>query len=185
MLVLSVLFLFVVTCLPPRFFISFSCRFIDIILSDGDSSFFLDTYSLSTSSLGCKASCTVMVFFFLFSGPFVEVLLWSTLRLVPGILQPRYSSLWWDFCYVVWSRVVFSFSWCIIFLFFLSFPHVWWCTIKILYILVNFLFFKRSDFFLVCYYFTHLKVFFTPALADGFSQMFEWLQISSSLPVTS
>ena len=37
---------------------------------------------------------------FLFSGPLVGVLLWSTLRMIPSILrgvQPRYLSLWWDF----------------------------------------------------------------------------------------
>ena len=39
---------------------------------------------------------------FLISGPFVEVLLWFTLRIVPSILQggqPRYLSPWWNFLY--------------------------------------------------------------------------------------
>ena len=51
---------------------------------------------------------------FLFSGPFTEVLFSSTLRMVLSNLregEPRYLSLWWDFCYVVWFRVVFSSSW--------------------------------------------------------------------------
>ena len=49
----------------------------------------------------------------LFSVPFVEVLLWYTLRMVLSILrggQPRCLSLWWDFYNVVLVWVVFSFS---------------------------------------------------------------------------
>ena len=48
-----------------------------------------DTYSLSTSSLGCKALCIVD---FLFCGPFVKVLPTSTSRMVPSIL-PREQSI--------------------------------------------------------------------------------------------
>ena len=51
---------------------------------------------------------------FLSSGLFVEVLLLSALRMVPSILgrdQPRRLSLCWDFCYIVWFWVIFSFSW--------------------------------------------------------------------------
>ena len=32
--------------------------------------------------------------------------------------QPRCLSVWWDFCYTVWFRVVFSFSWFFFFNFF-------------------------------------------------------------------
>ena len=49
---------------------------------------------------------------FLFSNPFIKVLLTSTLRIVPSILregQSRYLSVWWKFCYVLWFRVVFRF----------------------------------------------------------------------------
>ena len=55
---------------------------------------------------------------FLFSAPVVEILPSSTLRLVLSILRggkPRFLSLWWDFCYIVWFRWVFSFSWGILF----------------------------------------------------------------------
>ena len=56
---------------------------------------------------------------FPFSGSFVWVLLFSTLRMVPSILRrgglPRYLFFWWNFCYVVWFRVVFSFSCVILF----------------------------------------------------------------------
>ena len=51
---------------------------------------------------------------FLFFCPFAEVLPMSSLRIVPSILwgrQPRCLSLCWDFCNIVWFRVVFSFSW--------------------------------------------------------------------------
>ena len=76
-------------------------------------------YSLSMSSLGCKALCIIQSF--PFSGPFVELLM-SILRMVPSILQRgqlRCLSLWWDFCYVVRFRVVFSFFRDIIIYFFL------------------------------------------------------------------
>ena len=69
---------------------------------------FLDTYNPWISSLGCEALC-IVTSFFLSSGPFVEVL-WSTLRTVLSMLcegQSRYLSVWWNFCYIVWFRVVF------------------------------------------------------------------------------
>ena len=78
---------------------------------------FLNIYSLSTSYLECKTLCIVMKFSF--SGPFLEVLLWSTSKMVLSILrgeQFRYLFLWWDFFYVVWFWVVFSFAWDILFL---------------------------------------------------------------------
>ena len=83
--------------------------------------YFLGTYCLSSSSLGCKALYILMSFFFFVSGPFIRVLLWSTLGMIPSIYwggQPRYLSLWWDFCYVLWFRKVFSFSWGILYYFF-------------------------------------------------------------------
>ena len=51
---------------------------------------------------------------FSFYGPFDEVLLSSTSRMVPSVSrggQPRCLSPWWDFCNKVWFWVVFSFSW--------------------------------------------------------------------------
>ena len=51
---------------------------------------------------------------------FFEVLFWSPSGMVLVILrrgQPRYLSLWWDFCYIVWFREVFSFSCGILFFF--------------------------------------------------------------------
>ena len=53
----------------------------------------------------------------LFSDPFIEVLPWSILRIVPSILhrgQARHWTLWWDLCYLLWFPVVSSFSWYII-----------------------------------------------------------------------
>ena len=49
---------------------------------------------------------------FLFSSPFVQVLLWYTSRMIPSILrkgQPRYLCFWQTSCYVVFSRVIFWF----------------------------------------------------------------------------
>ena len=126
MFVFTVLLLVVVISLPSCFFlcllvvISMHLRY----LNAGEfSSSFFSWHSRSTSSLGCKASWV-----FLFYGPFVEFLLSTILRMVPSILrrgQPRCLSLWRDFCYVVWFRVIFSFSWGILFKFILSPPYVW------------------------------------------------------------
>ena len=72
MLKMSVLFLVAVISLPPRFFILCSSRYIDAstlssTLASPLSPCFLDTYSLSTSSLGYKALCIVMGFLILWS----------------------------------------------------------------------------------------------------------------------
>ena len=111
LLVQFLLFLVAVFSLPPRnFYIIFlwSYRCIDAILNTCKSSSFFSWNSLSTSSRECKALCIVIGFLVL---SFIcEVLHTSTLRMVPSILrggQPRYLSLRWNFCYVVWSQVVF------------------------------------------------------------------------------
>ena len=106
MLVLSVLLLEAVINLPPWFYIIFLSlyRCIDTILNDSEFSCFF----FSWRDVRPCASSWVL----LFSVPFVEVLS-STLRTVPSILrgvEPRYLSLWWDCCYVVWFQIVFSFS---------------------------------------------------------------------------
>ena len=67
----------------------------------------------------------------LFSGQFLEVLPSFTSEMTPRILQelqPRRLSFSWDFCYKVWFRVVFSFSWDNLFNFSFSrnmFDSVW------------------------------------------------------------
>ena len=64
------------------------------------------------------------IFFFCI---FVEVLILYILRMVPSILrgeQPKYLSLWWDFFYIVWLSVVFSFSWDILFSFIFAYLMV-------------------------------------------------------------
>ena len=94
---------------------SLSCRIDASTLSSIPPSF-LDKYILSVSSIGYKALSTA----FLSYGPFIEVLPLSISRMVSSILQSvqwKILSLWWDFCNIVWFRVVFSFSWDIIFYF--------------------------------------------------------------------
>ena len=79
---------------------------------------------------------------FLFFGSFVEVLPSTTLRMVPSILrgwQPRCLSIWWDFCSIVWLRVIFSFSRDILFIIFF-FPLVWWCSLPIFQSICKFYF---------------------------------------------
>ena len=102
---------------------------IDAIKNDGDSFFFFLTYIVCPCCLW-HVRPYASSWVFLFSGPFVEFLLWSILRIVPSILrvgQLRYLSLWWDFCYVLWFRVVFSFSWCILLI---SFSFLLVCLIS-------------------------------------------------------
>ena len=120
MLVLSVLFLVAVISLPPRFFYVIFSRCIyastlSWMLAIPLSSSFLGTHNPLTSSLGCNNLCIIISFLFVWS------ICSSTLKMVPIILrrgQPRYLFLWWDICYVVWFRVVFSFSRDVLFYFF-------------------------------------------------------------------
>ena len=58
----------------------------------------LDT-CMSISPLGCMVLCIVISFLVIWSIHWSSVL--STLRMVPSILQPNFSCLWWDFWYVV------------------------------------------------------------------------------------
>ena len=56
---------------------------------------------------------------FLYSGPLAWILTSSILRMVPSILQdrqPRFLSLWWDFCSKAWFRDIFLIVWYILFL---------------------------------------------------------------------
>ena len=79
-------------------------------------------------------------------------LLSSTLRIVPSILlggQPWRLSLCWDFYYAVWFRVVFSFTWDILFFFFLSSPIVWWYPFLIFPSVCKFPFLQAFWFFLI------------------------------------
>ena len=92
---------------------------------------FLDTYSLSTSSLGCNALCIAINFLVLWS-----MCLNSLVHLKNGPeylsrIQPRYLSLCQGFCDIVLSRVIFWFFGDTLFYFLFSFPLVWWCLLPI------------------------------------------------------
>ena len=87
---------------------------------------------------------------FLFSGPFVSVLPSVTSRMVPSILlggQLWRLSLWCDFHYIVWFRVVSSLSWDILFKFFFHLRLFCGVRFQYLQVLVNFNFIVHSDFF--------------------------------------
>ena len=126
---------------------------------------FLEKYSLSTSSLGCKSLCMVMSF--LFCSPFVKVLLSSTLRMVPSILR-WYLFFLWDFCYVVWFHVVFSLYWGILLWYFLSSPIVWLCPLPIFPSICTFPFLWAFRFFL------DLIVLFLPSFAIVRISLWAW-----------
>ena len=107
------------TFMFPSFF-QFSCKFLVLIslfaffrfypsmLASPLPSSFLDTYNLSMSPLGYKALFIVIGFLILWS------ICWSSsivhFKNGPEYLmriQPRCLSFWWEFCYIVWFRVVF------------------------------------------------------------------------------
>ena len=73
--------------------------------------------------------------------------------------QPRYLSLWWNFYYILWFRVVFSSSWDTHFSFFLSSLLVWWglfpifqstCKFPFLWPFWFFSWFGSSIHFIIC-----------------------------------
>ena len=129
---------------------------------------FLDAYSLSMSSLGCKALC--MVINFLSSGPFVRVLPLSILRIVQSILpgQTRCLSLWWDLYCRVSFREAFSFVWSTLFQFFLSSLLVEWCLLSIFPSTCNFPFRQMLWFFL------DLSVLFLPIFVFFHFSLWAW-----------
>ena len=89
---------------------------------------FLDTYSLSTWSLGCNALCMVISFLVLYSiclssslvhlGKGPGYLTWGTAEVFIPLMKFLLESFF---------RVVFSFSWDILFGSCLLFALVWWC----------------------------------------------------------
>ena len=62
--------------------------------------------------------------------------------MVPGTLQVenhRCLSLRWDSCCIIWFRVAFWVSWDTLFIFFLSFPLVWFVRFPYTIVFVSFL----------------------------------------------
>ena len=114
------------------FLMSFSSRCIDVstlswILASPFPPWLISSVYLIFGMQGLMHSPLV----FLFCGPFVEVLLSSTLRMVLSILrrgQPGRLSLWWDF-YVVSSSFLVLLRY-FFFNFFLSSSQVWSCLIS-------------------------------------------------------
>ena len=188
MLMLSVLFLVAVISRSPRVFMQLSSRCIDSsrlsgILVSPLPPLFLDTSSLSTSFLACKALSMVMTFFVLrslrWSSSLVNLKEWSSSVLGRG--QPRCLSFWWDFCYVVWFQVVFSFSRCIISKFFLSSRLFWWYPFSLIPSICKFPFLQAFWFFLdlIVLFLIIIIIllfweFFILTFADGFPLGFEW-----------
>ena len=69
--------------------------------------------------------------------------------MVPRILRvghTRYLSLWWDFCYVIWFRAAFSFSWDTLFKFYFHFRLFDGVRLQYFQVFLSFLFSDRSDF---------------------------------------
>ena len=106
---------------------------------------FLDTYRLSLSFLECKTLNFLILWSICCS------FLSSTLRTVPIIWrggQPRCSSFWTDFCYIVWFPVIFLHSWRALFKLFLSSLLIRWCMLPIFTSICKSLFFWTFWFYL-------------------------------------
>ena len=138
---------------------------------------FLDTYSLSMSSLRCKALCIVISFLALWH------ISWSY-SLVHFNNGPEYLtrclSLWWDFCCRALFREGFSFVGDTLSLFFLSSPLVWWCSLLIFPNSSNFPFLRAFCFFFdFAVLFLSLFVFF-----PLFTISMTHFSISNSIPIS-
>ena len=103
-----------------------------------DFNFFLLLF-LSVSPLGSKAFCIIMSFLVLRS------ISWSS-SLVHFRNGSECLSLWWDFCYVVWLRVIFSISYYILLIFFFYLHLFDRVPFQYTQVLVSFLFSDRPDF---------------------------------------
>ena len=130
---------------------------------------FLNTDSFSMSFLGYKVFCIDMSFLVLWS------ICWSSslvhIKNGPEYLtrgQPRCLSLWWDFFYVVFFRIVFSFFWRILFKFFFHLHLFDGIHFQNSRVFVGFLFSECSEFFLV------LVILFLPSHVIFCSSLFEW-----------
>ena len=115
---------------------------------------FLDTYSLSTSSLGCKALCVLISFLVLWSICFWSSLVESLIRETSRVFIPLIRSLQYSFVsssFLVLTRYSF-FKF-----FFFPFPLVWWCQHPIF----------PSIYYYYYHYYFNLCQFFTLVLAGG------------------
>ena len=150
---------------------------------------FLDTYSLSMSSLECKVLCIVNSF--LFSGSFVEVLP-SSISKWSQVSYKENSAGVYTFDEIPWSQEIFSFAWGTLFFFnfFLSSPLVWCCPLPIypstcrfpfLRSVLTFSWFVNSVSFVICLFIWLIWKLYPSSLADVFFSLeFEWQQVSSS-----
>ena len=190
MVVWSVLFLVAVISLPPCFLWNIQVVFMHRCYLECWRAFFLLlflTHTVCQRHLwGVRPYALSLVF--LFSDLIVEVLLSSILRMVPSILrkgQPWYLSLWWDFHYVVWFRVVFSFSWVIIFYFFFH-RYVSWCPLPKFPNICKFLFLRAFCFFFSWFvFFLHSVICSFPPLVISMAHfsMLNSIRISSVYPL--
>ena len=146
--VFFVLFLDAVISHSLLFFILSSSRHrcVDAIFNDGESSSSLFSF-LSMSSLGCKALCIVMGFLVLWFICWSSFFIHFKSRVSYKEDKPMCLSFWWNFYYIVWFQVVFSFSWDILFQFFLSSPLVWWSPLSIFPSICKFPFLRAFSFF--------------------------------------
>ena len=142
--------------------------------------FFLDTYSLSMSSLECKALCTIIIFLIIWS-----ICVHSSLFYFKN--SPEYLTIafWWDFCSWPWVWEAFSFFWGTIFLFFQSYPLVWWCPLPIISnSVVIFLLSKRFNVFLILLFYS-FRCFSFPTFPYEYGIFFNFKFHSSNLVVYS
>ena len=116
---------------------------------------------------------------FLFSSPFVESLLSSTLIIVPSIFR-LYLLIWWDSWNVVWFRVVSFSPEVSLFYSFLSSPPVC-CPLPIFSSILKFPFFsEHSRYFLIRFFYSFSHLSFS-AFHDNMTHF----SMQNSIPIYS
>ena len=123
---------------------------------------------------GRELSCSLVHLLKFLSCPFLE---WSRVSYEGDSLG---ICLWWDFCYIIWFRIVFLFSWDILSKFFLSSLLAWWCLLPIFPSIYNVPFSERFDFFLIWqfYSFRHLSF-------SIFNTCMAHFSLPNSIPISS
>ena len=100
--------------------------------------------------------------FFLFSGPLVEVLFWSTLKVVPSIIRGRIARVFIPLIrFLLRSLVSSSFLVPLIYSFFFLLRMFNSVHSQYYQVFVSFHFSERSDFFLICYFYSFCHMLFS------------------------
>ena len=142
MLILALSVLLLVANLLSRFLCSLRVVYCHINMQASPLPPFLDTYSLSLSSLGCKTLCIISSFLVLWSIYLSSFLVHfkNVTRVTAKVFIPFMRFLLYSLVSISFL-VLLKYSF-----FFLSFLLVWWCPLPMFPLFVSFVFSGHSDF---------------------------------------